>query len=108
MTDPDESSHAERRELISAMAKQRKLLVLTVRGLSEEQIRLRPTASALYLGGILTHVTTGEERWSTFIAEGASAIGGADPTSLPQHDASFEIAVGETLASLLERYDEAA
>jgi uncharacterized damage-inducible protein DinB len=108
MTDLDETSHAERREFISAMAKQRKLLVLTVRGLSEEQIRLRPAASALCLGGILTHVTTGEERWSDFIAEGSSAIGGADPTSLPQHDASFEIPAGENLASLLERYDEAA
>jgi uncharacterized damage-inducible protein DinB len=108
MTERGEGSHAERREFISAMAKQRKLLVLTVRGLSEEQIRLRPTASGLCLGGILTHVTTGEERWSDFIAKGSSAIGGADPTSLPQHDASFEIAVGETLASLLVRYDEAA
>jgi uncharacterized damage-inducible protein DinB len=108
MTDLGDSSHAERREFISALAKQRKLLVLTVRGLSEEQIRLRPTVSGLCLGGILTHVTTGEERWSTFIAEGSSAIGGADPAALPQHDASFEIAVGETLTSLLERYDEAA
>src|SRR5580704_12477292 len=102
MTDLGESNHAERREFVSAMAKQRKLLVLTVRGLSEEQIRRRPTASALCLGGLLTHVTTGEERWSHFIAEGTSAIGGADPTSLPQHDASFEIPEGETLASLLE------
>jgi uncharacterized damage-inducible protein DinB len=108
VTDPGETSHAERHEFISAMAKQRKLLVLTVRGLSEEQIRLRPTASGLCLGGILTHVTTGEERWSSFIAEGASAIGGADPTSPPHHDASFEIAVRETLTSLLERYDDVA
>jgi uncharacterized damage-inducible protein DinB len=108
MTDLGDSSHAERREFISALAKQRKLLVLTVRGLSEEQIRLRPTASGLCLGGILIHVTTGEERWSSFIAEGSAAIGGADPAALPQHDASFEIAAGETLVSLLERYDKAA
>ena len=108
MTDLGESSHAERREFVSAMAKQRKLLVLTVRGLSEEQIRLRPTASALCLGGILTHVTTVEERWSDFIAQGSSAIGGADPTSPPHHDASFEIADDQTLSSLLERYDDAA
>src|SRR3984957_7901525 len=106
--DPGETSHAERREFISALAKQRKLLVLTVRGLSEEQIRLRPTASGLCLGGIFTHVTTGGERWSSFIAEGASAIGGAGPPSPPHHDASFEIAVRETLTSLLERYDDVA
>jgi uncharacterized damage-inducible protein DinB len=108
MTDQGESSHAERREFISAMTKQRKLLVLTVRGLSEEQIRLRPTVSALCLGGLLAHVTMVEQNWSNFIAHGPSAIGGADPTSLPHHDASFEITEDETLATLLERYDEAA
>ncbi len=75
MTERRESSHTERREFISAMAKQRKLLVLTVRGLSEEQIRLRPTASALCLGGLLAHVTTVEESWSNFITQGSSAIG---------------------------------
>jgi uncharacterized damage-inducible protein DinB len=108
MSDQGDNGHTERREFISAMAKQRKLLVLTVRGLSEEQVRLRPTASALCLGGLLTHVTVVEQNWSTFITQGTSAIGGADPTSLPHHDASFEIADGETVASLLARYDEVA
>jgi uncharacterized damage-inducible protein DinB len=108
MTDQGESNHTERREFISALTKQRKLLVLTVRGLSGEQIRLRPTASALCLGGLLTHVTMVEESWSNFIMRGALAIGGADPTSLPHHDASFEIPEGETVATLLQRYDETA
>ncbi|HEX4434721.1 MAG TPA: DinB family protein [Acidimicrobiales bacterium] len=108
MTDQGENSHSERREFISTMTKQRKLLVLTVRGLSEEQIRLRPTPSALCLGGLLTHVTMVEQSWSNFIVQGSSAIGGADPTSLPHHDASFEMTDGETLVVLLERYDQAA
>jgi uncharacterized damage-inducible protein DinB len=108
MTAQDESSHSERREFISALTKQRKLLVLTVRGLSEEQIRLRPTVSVLCLGGLLAHVTMVEQSWSNFIAQGSSAIGGADPTSLPHHDASFEIHDDETLTVLLQRYDEAA
>ena len=54
--------------------KQRKLLLRTVRGLSEEQVRLRPTASALCLGGLLKHVTLAEQNWSRFITEGASAM----------------------------------
>jgi uncharacterized damage-inducible protein DinB len=107
-TDQGDNGHIERREFISAMAKQRKLLVLTVRGLSEEQIRLRPTVSALCLGGLLTHVTIVEQNWSNFITQGTAAIGGADPTSLPHHDASFGIADGETVATLLARYDEVA
>jgi len=108
MTDQAESGHTERHEFISALTKQRKLLVLTVRGLSGEQVRLRPTASALCLGGLLTHVTMVEESWSNFITQGASAIGGADPTTLPHHDASFEMPEGEAVATLLERYDETA
>jgi uncharacterized damage-inducible protein DinB len=108
MTEQRDSSDTERREFISAMTKQRKLLVLTVRGLSEEQIRLRPTASALCLGGLLAHVTMVETSWSNFITRGPSAMGGADPTSLPQHGASFEMTDDETVATLLERYDETA
>jgi uncharacterized damage-inducible protein DinB len=108
MTDQGDNGHTERREFISAMAKQRKLLVLTVRGLTEEQIHLRPTASALCLGGLLSHVTIVEQNWSDFITKGTSAIGGADPTSLPHHDVSFEIGAGETVATLLERYDDVA
>ncbi len=64
MTDQPGDSDAERREFIGALAKHRRLLVRTLRGISEEQARLRPTISALCLGGLIKHVTSVEESWS--------------------------------------------
>ena len=84
MTDQAGSSDAERRDFIGTLAKHRKLLLRTVRGLSEEQVRLRPTASALSLGGVIKHVTLAERNWSSFITEGASAMAaGAQPITPP-------------------------
>ena len=90
------------------MAKQRKLLLRTLRGLSEEQVRLRPTASALCLGGVLKHVTLAERNWSAFITQGASAMGGDDAGSIAHHAATFEMTDDETVESLREHYEETA
>ena len=60
MTDQGGSSDTERREFIGALAKHRGLLVRTLRGVSDEQARLRPTVSVLCLGGLIKHVTTTE------------------------------------------------
>ena len=54
-----------------------------VRGLSEEQVRLHPTISALSIGGLIKHVTLVERNWTDFITEGTSAIGGGAATSSP-------------------------
>jgi uncharacterized damage-inducible protein DinB len=97
----------ERREFIGALAKHRGLLVRTLRGISEEQARLRPTASALCLGGLVKHVTSMEESWSRFIMEGTSAMSGADPAAA-RFSATFEMTDDETVAALLERYRERA
>jgi uncharacterized damage-inducible protein DinB len=83
--------------------------VRTLRGLSEEQARLRPTVSALCLGGLVKHVTSVEESWSRFITEGTSAMGGgADPVAAARFSATFEMTEDETVAALLERYRERA
>ena len=108
MTDQDRSSEVERRDFIGALAKHRKLLLRTVRGLSEEQVRLRPTASVLSLGGVIKHVTLAERNWSRFITEGASAMGGADATSVAHHATTFEMTDDETIALLRERYEQTA
>jgi len=108
MTDQRGSSDIERREFIGALAKHRGLLVRTVRGISEEQARLRPTVSALCLGGLIKHVTTMEEGWAKFVKEGTSAMGGATATTIARFSASFEITDDETMAVLLERYREQA
>jgi uncharacterized damage-inducible protein DinB len=108
MTDQRESSDTERRDLIGALAKHRGLLVRTVRGISEEQARLRPTVSVLCLGGLIKHVTTMEQGWANFITEGTSAMDGADATDATRFSATFEMMDDETVAVLLERYRERA
>ncbi len=104
----DVSSDEERRDFVGALAKHRGLLVQTVTGVSEEQARRRPTASALCLGGLIKHVTRVEQNWANFIAQGTAAIGRADAASFAAHAASFEMTDDETVPELLERYDEAA
>ena len=99
----------ERREFVGALAKHRGLLVRTLRGISEEQARLRPTVSALCLGGLVKHVTSVEESWSKFIMEGTSAMSGAaDPAAVARFSATFEMTDDETVAALLERYGQRA
>ena len=105
------ASDAERQEFIGTLAKHRGLLVRTVRGLSDEQARLRPTVSTLCLGGLIKHVTTMEESWSNFITEGTSTMGGAEAdaaTAAARFSATFEMTDDETVAVLLERYRERA
>lgn len=60
----------ERADLLAELATARATLINTTRGLSDEQIGARPTASALCLGGLLKHVTSTEEAWLTFVVEG--------------------------------------
>jgi len=75
MTD---TATGERADLLEALAAHRHFLRFTVRGLSDEQARLRPTASELTLGGLLKHVAHQEAHWVRFIVEGTEAM--ATPT----------------------------
>lgn len=102
------SDDAERRDFIGALAKQRKLLLRTVRGLSEQQVRFRPTASALSLGGVIRHVTLAERNWCRFIAEGASAMGGDTAEGVAHHASTFDMTDDETLEVLRRQYEETA
>ena len=108
MPDQQPSSDVERRDFVGTLGKHRKLLVRTVRGLSEEQVRLRPTASALCLGGVIKHVTLAEQNWCRFITQGASAMGGGDATSVAHHAATFDMADDDTVEGLLGHYDDTA
>ena len=98
----------ERAELLSTLDKHRGFLRHTVRGITDEQAACRTTVSELCLGGIIKHVTRMEQRWVDFIERGPSAVGGTDPAAMQAHAESFRMAEGETLASLLIAYGEAA
>jgi hypothetical protein len=98
----------ERADLIAVLATHRAFLRQTVAGITEEQARLTPTVSELCLGGIVKHVTQGEDQWVRFAVEGTSAIGAFTPESIAKHSEGFRMADGETVADVLDAYDEAA
>jgi len=97
----------ERADLLDTLGKHRGLLRHTVAGLTDEQAALTPTASELCLGGLIKHVSRTESRWADFIVEGAPGIA-MTPDSYAEHAESFRMLPGETLAEILERYDEVA
>jgi uncharacterized damage-inducible protein DinB len=103
----DATLSAERADLLETLAKHRGLLRGTVEGLTDEQAALTPTASELCLGGLIKHVTRVEARWLSFISDGPAAMA-MDETSYADHVNSFRMLPGDTMAEVLERYEEGA
>jgi Protein of unknown function (DUF664) len=99
---------AERDDLRQALATHRALLLRTVDGVSDDEAGRRTTVSELCLGGLIKHVAYTERTWAAFAAEGASAMGEFGPDAVQTHAATFQMVEGETLASLIERYNEVA
>ncbi|GHB32888.1 hypothetical protein GCM10010306_027810 [Streptomyces umbrinus] len=125
MTTPPSTPDAERADLIDALATARAAMTNTVRGLSDEQAGERPTASALCLGGLIKHVASIEEGWLRFVVDGPSAlrhdlpdgvtwadIAAGTAREFPQwmidHQNDFLMLPGETLAGIVERYEQVA
>jgi hypothetical protein len=94
----------ERDGLIAYLRQQRLAIRATVHGLTDEQARRTPVeSSTLSLGGLIKHVALTERGW----------IAGTIAHRLPQDEgrdwgADFQLLEGETLASVLELYDEVA
>ncbi|MFF1706487.1 DinB family protein [Streptomyces sp. NPDC058252] len=124
-TTPPSTLDAERLDLLAALATARSTLINTTRGLSDEQAGKRPTVSALCLGGLIKHVASTEEGWMRFVVEGPSAIHYDLPEGVTWADLEagtarevpqwaidrqndFRMLPGETLAGILERYEQVA
>jgi hypothetical protein len=116
---------AERSELLAALATARSALTNTTRGLSDEQAGERPTVSELCLGGLIKHVASMEEEWMRFVLDGPSAmrydlpdgvtwadLAAGTAREFPQwaidHQNDFRMLPGETLAGVIERYEQVA
>jgi uncharacterized damage-inducible protein DinB len=116
---------SEHSDLIAALATARTTLIDTTRGLTEEQVRERPTVSALCLGGLVKHVAATEEGWLRFVVDGPSALrfdmpegvtladlAAGTAREIPQwaidHQNEFRMLPGETLAGILARYEQVA
>ena len=108
--DPESSAELtlERRDLLQTLATHREFLRTTARDLTDEQAAHRSTVSALCIGGVIKHVAHTESGWADFIVHGPSALAFSGEADYAEHAASFRMEPGETLASILERYDAVA
>jgi len=99
----------ERADLLEALAAHRHFLRYTVQGLTEEQARLRPTASELTLGGLVKHVAHQEAGWVDFVLNGPGAMASAtDPEQMAKWAEEFRLGPDETLEGALASYEEVA
>ena len=98
----------ERDSLIAYLDQQRDAFAAVAFGLSEEQIRLAPTAGTLSVGGLIKHVTTCERGWTERMAA-APAAPEPDPRPLAERAAEygqdFVVTDSDTLESLLTALD---
>ena len=96
----------ERADLLETLQKHRHFLRHTARELSDVDAARRSTVSELTIGGLIKHVAAVEERWVRFILEGPAAM--APPKSRDEWTNMFQLLDGETLAGLLDRYQQVA
>ncbi len=105
MTTTETITTGERADLLETLATHRYFLRFTVRDLTDDQAARRTAASQLCLGGLVKHVAATEQRWMNFVLGDADAVTGAGEGDW---EGQFRMLEGETLAGLLEYYDEVA
>jgi Protein of unknown function (DUF664) len=109
MTDISEmTATGERADLLETLGKHRWFLRFTVRDLTDEQAARTTTASALCLGGLVKHVALTERQWVSFIVDGPAAMSTPDDHTVADWARGFRLAEGETLAGVLETYEQVA
>jgi uncharacterized damage-inducible protein DinB len=105
----------ERLDLLEALRVHRAFLRSTADGLTDEQARQRNTASELTIGGIIKHVAETEQGWAQFMTGGGLPGGDVevdwsnpDPAVIEAYQNGFKLVAGETLLTVLERYEAVA
>lgn len=95
----------ERKGLLAYLAQQRLVLRLTAHGLTDEQARAAPTASPLSVGGLIKHVTAAERGWIDIVLQRRRTW---PKEYYKDYQANFRLGPDETLADVLDLYDQAA
>ncbi|WP_261555135.1 DinB family protein [Frankia tisae] len=98
----------ERADLLASLARRRFFLRFTVQNLDDEQAGRRTTVSELTLAGLIKHVAVMEHQWLNFVLVGASAFDGDMTARQDEFHDGFRLLPGETLAGVLDRFDEVA
>jgi uncharacterized damage-inducible protein DinB len=93
----------EREGLLGFLDHQRGAARYAVYGLDEDEVRRRPLASELSLGGLIKHLVYGERNWTDRIL--GRPVG---DTAFEEYMASFVLQDDETLGDMLHQYEDAA
>jgi Protein of unknown function (DUF664) len=92
----------ERDDLLDTLRKHRELFRFTVNGLSDDQARMSPTASALTLGGLVKHVASTERHWAEFITDGPTPTPDVDWATIDWSNPPEQVRVFQDGFRLLE------
>lgn len=92
----------EREGLLGFLAQQRRVLTAAAYGLTEEQLRLAPSASALSVGGLLKHIAVTESGWVDTMLQRPHEH------TEESYGADFHLTAEDTLESVLAEYDRVA
>jgi uncharacterized damage-inducible protein DinB len=91
----------ERGALLAYLDQQRTVIRIAAYGLTDDQARATPTSSALSVGGLIKHVAAVERNWMDTVLQ-------REQGSREDYEANFRLGSGETLAGVLDLYDEVA
>jgi uncharacterized damage-inducible protein DinB len=94
------SVDSERAALTVYLIQQRDGLKYAAYGLTEEQIRLTPSAGSLSVGGLLKHAASTERSWTRVML--------GQPPADDDYGDSFSVAESDTLDALLATFDQVA
>ena len=103
MSESSVAAASEREGLVDFLGKQRYAMRIAAYGLTDEQARSTPSASSLSVGGLVKHIASMEQGWIDRIRGTAEDGGSPD-----EYMAGFRMDANETLAGLLDQYDEVA
>jgi Protein of unknown function (DUF664) len=92
----------EREALVAYLVQQRDGLRYAAYGLTEEQARLRPTRSALSIGGLIKHAASTEKSWIDIMVSNP-----AEPDQ-QAYENGFALGEDQTLASVIAELDQVA
>ena len=95
----------EREATLGYLNHQRHLVICAAYGLTDDQARLKPTASALSVGGIIKHLAQTETFWITMVAGHYQAMGQQE--GIAAYVNGMTMQPDETLAGLIDAYEAA-
>ncbi len=93
----------EKGQLLAFLDQQRLVIALAAYGLTDDQARATPSASALSVGGLIKHVAGVERAWMDTVLARLRPSGGGEA----DYDRGFHPGADETLDAILDDYRQA-